>query len=451
MYRYLLSLLLILMPAAAAPPNFVIIFTDDQGYGDLGCFGSEKIKTPNIDRLAKEGRRMTSFYVASSVCTPSRAALLTGCYPKRVGLHRHVLFPQSTTGLNPEKTTTIADVLKTVGYKTACVGKWHLGHHAETLPTTQGFDSYYGIPYSNDMSHPDNKSKWRGSLDPIWKAQAESFSKWNAPLVEGTEIIEAPADQRTITRRYTDRAIEFISENKDQPFFLYLAHSMPHIPLFVPDDVADPDPQNAYTCVIEHIDDQVGRIADKLRELGLDKNTYLIYTSDNGPWLQFKHHGGSAGPLRAGKGTTYEGGQRVPCVVWAPGRVPAGTESDAFTSTMDILPTIADLAGAKLPEQRIDGHNIRGSLTGKADSPRKEMVFYTARGELEGIRSGNWKFLLKNSKKKATPELYDLSSDLAESANLAKSKPEVVESLTQRMRALDKEITEHAIPVWTKP
>ena len=355
-------------------PNFIIIFTDDQGYGDLGCFGSTKIKTPNIDRMAKEGRRFTNFMVASPVCTPSRAALLTGCYQKRVGRHQHVLFPSSTKGLNPEE-YTIGDHLKKQGYATAAFGKWHLGHHPETLPQNNGFDTYYGIPYSNDMNHPDNKGKPPGrapGMDDLWNDPKSTLTKWNTPLMENEKIIELPVDQRTVTRRYTQKAIDFITKNQKKPFFVYLPHSMPHIPLYVPDEVRDPNPLNAYTNTIEHIDAEVGRLMDKVRELGLSKNTYVIYTTDNGPWLPFKHHGGSAGPLRDGKGTTFEGGQRVPCVMWAPGRIPAGTECNELMGTIDLLPTIAELTKTPLPKgKKIDGLNAASLLEGGNDSPRK--------------------------------------------------------------------------------
>ncbi len=268
--------------ASAAKPNFIIIFTDDQGYQDLGCFGSPNIKTPNIDRMAAEGRKFTSFMVASPVCSPSRAALLTGSYPKRVGLHKHVLFPTSDYGLNPSE-YTIADHFKSLGYATAAIGKWHLGHHPEALPRANGFDSYYGIPYSNDMNHPDNKGKVKPGIDESWLNQDEYVKKWNTPLIENEEIIELPVNQRTITRRYTDKAIEFITANKDTPFFLYLPHSMPHIPLFVPEDAYDPDPGNAYKAVIEHIDAETGRLVKTVEDLGLAENTYVIFTSDNGP------------------------------------------------------------------------------------------------------------------------------------------------------------------------
>lgn len=438
-------------------PNFIIIFTDDQGYNDLGCFGSKTIKTPNIDRLASEGRKYTSFYVACSVCSPSRAALMTGCYPKRVGMHKHVLFPKSDYGLHPEE-YTIADHLKSLGYATACVGKWHLGHHAELLPRQQGFDSYYGIPYSNDMNHPDNKrTNPRKSSDELWNDQSTALSYWKTPLVQNEEIIELPVDQRTVTRRYTDKAIDFITSNRDKPFFLYLPHSMPHIPLYVPDDVYDADPMNAYKCVIEHIDAEVGRITETLRELDLTKKTFVIYTSDNGPWLVFKNHGGSAGPLRAGKSTTFEGGQRVPCVMWGPGRIPAGTSTDAFATTMDLLPTIAAITNSQLPaDRKIDGQDIRSTFVSD-ETPRSEMVFYSAKGDLNGLRQGDWKLLeitKRNKKKKTTTKqsfLFNLAEDLGEQNNLYQSNPKIVAKLTKRMKELDQEITEGARPVWRKP
>jgi arylsulfatase A-like enzyme len=460
MSKILLLVFLItgLFARAADKPNFIIIFTDDQGYGDLGCFGSTKIKTPHIDRLAKEGRKFTNFMVASPVCSPSRAALLTGCYPKRVSMHQHVLFPSSQKGLNPTE-HTIADHLKDQGYATACFGKWHLGHHPETLPQQNGFDTYFGIPYSNDMNHPDNKGKpqgGKGGMDKLWADPESTLTKWNTPLMENEKIIEVPVDQRTVTRRYTDRSLNFIKDNKEKPFFLYLPHSMPHIPLYVPDDVRDPDPLNAYTNVIEHIDAQVGRIADLLRELKLDQNTYLIFTTDNGPWLQFKNHGGSAGPLRDGKGTTFEGGQRVPCVMWAPGRIPADTTCDALCGTIDLLPTIATLTQTPLPKKnKIDGLNISKLLAGSNESPRDEFIYYTSNGVLEGLRQGKYKLLMKKGraqKNKPAPKpqvlLFDLTADLGEKDNLAEKHPELVSRLGLRMKELDAEITKNQRQPW---
>ena len=456
-------------PAAAAadvapPPNVVLIFTDDQGYGDLSCFGSETIRTPNIDRLAHEGRKFTSFMVASPVCSPSRAALLTGCYPKRVGMHRHVLFPTSTTGLNPAE-HTIADQLKAQGYATACFGKWHLGHLPEVLPRAQGFDVYLGIPYSNDMNHPDNKGQPPGGpagMDALWAEPDSSLTKWKTPLVENEEIVELPVDQRTVTRRYTQRAIDFIREHRDGPFFVYLPHSMPHIPLYVPDDVRDPDPRRAYITTIEHIDAEVGRLLDTLDDLGLADTTYVISTSDNGPWLPFKHHGGSAGPLRDGKGTTFEGGQRVPCVIRGPG-IPAGTTCDALTGTIDVLPTLAALTGGTLPPGRqIDGLDMSDLWRGEVEaSPRNEFLYYTAHGEIEGIRQGSWKLLVKRPRRarKTTADanppapqvlLFDLATDLGEQTNLAAEHPDIVTRLRDRMTELDGEITAHARPQWSR-
>jgi arylsulfatase A len=457
-------LLLVTCAAQAAAPNFVIIFIDDQGYGDLSCFGSKTIRTPHIDRLAVEGRKFTSFMVASPVCTPSRAALLTGCYPKRVGMHQHVLFPQSTRGLNPEE-HTIADHLKAQGYATACFGKWHLGHHPEVLPIANGFDTYYGIPYSNDMNHPDNKGKPKGGpdgMDILWADPESTLTKWKTPLMQDEKIVELPVDQRTVTRRYTQKAIDFIKTNKSKPFFVYLPHSMPHIPLYVPDEVRDPNPKNAYINTIEHIDAEVGRLLDTLDELKLAKNTYVLYTTDNGPWLPFKHHGGSAGPLREGKGTTFEGGQRVPCLIRGPG-IPAGTVCDALTGTIDVLPTVAEITGTPLPGgKRIDGVSVLGLWNGTAkESPRNEFLHYTSRGEIEGIRRGNWKLLVKrprrprNAKKgwKSPPTqifLFDLSKDLGEQNNLVASHPEIVTELRARMEQLDAEITKNARLPWNK-
>lgn len=447
---------------AADRPNFVIIFTDDQGYGDLGSFGSTTIRTPHLDRLAQEGRRFTSFVAASSVCSPSRAALLTGSYPKRVGLHKGVLFPGSSTGLNPAE-HTIADHLKQQGYATAAFGKWHLGHHPEVLPTAHGFDHYYGIPYSNDMNHPDNERKPPGGpagMDALWNDPESTLTKWRTPLLENETIVELPVDQRTITRRCTDRGLAFIKENQNRPFFLYLPYSMPHIPLYVPDDVRDPDPQRAYINTIEHLDTEVGRIFTLLRELKLADNTYVIFTSDNGPWLPFKHHGGSAGPLRAGKMSTFEGGFRVPCIMWAPGRIPAGTECHALASTLDLLPTIAAITGTALPSDRaIDGMDITALLRGTAESVRTEFLYYAAwSGRIEGIREGHWKLLEIIKEAKNPPEsapapdlmLFNLAEDIAENNNLAAAQPEIVARLRQRMYELDAALEADARPVWRK-
>jgi arylsulfatase A len=439
------TLLIAMLTQAEGKPNFIIIFTDDQGYADLGCFGSENIKTPNIDKMAEEGRKFKSFMVASSVCTPSRAALMTGCYPKRIGMEKHVIFPANNHGMHPDE-VTIADLLKTAGYATACIGKWHLGHRKPFLPTRQGFDSYFGIPYSNDMKHPDNKGKPRGAWDKSWNEPEEMFKKWGTPLMQDEEIIELPCDQRTITRRYTDKAIEFVKANKKKPFFLYLPHSMPHLPLFVPDDVRNPDVKNAYINTIEHIDTETGRLLKTVKDLGLSENTYIIFTSDNGPWSKFGNNfAGKATPLRGSKGDHTEGGQRVPCVMWAPGRIPAGTETYALTTTMDILPTFAKLAGTELKTRGpIDGKDISAVMHGSDDSPRNEMLYYSARGDLKGLRQGDWKILLLEKDNK--PHLFNLAEDISESKNLKDKMPEKYTALHKRMLELDKEITENVRP-----
>jgi len=447
---------------SAEKPNFVLIFADDLGYGDLGSFGSTTIRTPHLDRLAAEGRKFTSFVTASSVCSPSRAGLLTGCYPKRIGMHRGVLFPASPSGLHPDE-HTIADHLRQQGYATACFGKWHLGHHPEVLPTAHGFDTYYGIPYSNDMNHPANEGKPKGGaegMDELWNDPESTLTKWQTPLMENEKIVELPVDQRTITRRCTDRALAFVKENRERPFFVYLPYSMPHIPLYVPDEVRDPDPKRAYINTIEHLDTEVGRVFDLLRELELDNNTYVIFTSDNGPWLTFKHHGGSAGPLRDGKMSTFEGGQRVPCLMWAPGRIPAGTECNALASTIDLLPTIAAITGTPLPADRpIDGLDITGLLTGEAETVRNEFLYYTKGGRIEGIREGDWKLLVPIPEKSkglapappSEPMLFDLAKDPGERKHLAAENPELVERLRRRMAELDSEVTAGERPAWTKP
>ncbi len=442
MFRFLTILVaLTLCLNGAKKPNFILIFTDDQGYNDLSCFGSTKIKTPHLDQLAKEGRKLTSFYVASPVCTPSRAALLTGCYPKRIGMENHVIFPKDRYGMHQEE-VTIADMLKGAGYSTACVGKWHLGHRKPFLPTSQGFDLYWGIPYSNDMNHPNNENKppyWGPEAsDKLWLDQKSAVTKWKTPLMEGEKIIEMPVDQQTITRRYTDKAIEFITANKEKPFFLYLPHSMPHVPLYVPDDVLDKDPRNAYTNTIEHIDTECGRLFQTIKDLGLSENTYIIFTTDNGPWLPFEHHGGSALPLRDGKASTYEGGQRVPFIIKGPG-VTADSISDGIGTTMDLLPSIAKLAGIEVKTRGpIDGIDISGLLTTEEKSPRTEFLYYSSRGKLEGMRQGDWKLLTPwdSNTHKERLELYNLAKDIGEEDNRAKAEPERFKKLFMRMHEL---------------
>ncbi|MEM7313422.1 MAG: sulfatase-like hydrolase/transferase, partial [Planctomycetota bacterium] len=348
------------------------------------------------------------------------------------------------------------DHLKGQGYATACFGKWHLGHHPETLPRQQGFDTYLGIPYSNDMNHPENQGRPPMSvdgLDVLWKDPESTLTTWKTPLVENETIVEMPVDQRTVTRRYTDRTIDFIRENKDRPFFVYVPHTMPHVPLYVPDRIHDPDPKNAYIRVMEHIDAEVGRVMTTLRELKLEGNTYVIYTSDNGPAIGKKHHAGSAKPLRGGKATTFEGGTRVPCVMWGPDRIPANTVCSELVSTLDILPTIAAITGTQIPRDRkIDGMDVSSLLKDDgAKSPRDELLYFTGKGEIEGIRQGEWKLLIQQRKNKpANVMLFNLLTDVGEQKNLARANPDIVTRLTVRMELLDAEIERTARDPWRR-
>ncbi|NLH17373.1 MAG: sulfatase [Phycisphaerae bacterium] len=417
-------------------PNFVIIYADDLGYGDLGCYGHPTIRTPNLDRMAAEGAKLTEFYSAAPVCTPSRAALMTGRLPIRSGMFgkRGVLFPDSGGGLPPEE-ITIARLLRQQGYSTACVGKWHLGHLPQFLPTSHGFDSYFGIPYSNDMDKVAGTDR-----NAVTHPKIEYF---NVPLMRDTEIIERPADQNTITRRYTQQAVDFIRRSKDKPFFLYLAHNMPHVPLFASESFRGKSPRGIYGDVVEEIDWSVGQVLDTLRKEGLADNTLVMFSSDNGPWLTFNEQGGSAGLLRDGKGSTWDGGMREPGLFWWPGTIPAAMVADGLASTLDILPTFAELAGAEIPQDRIlDGVSIASFLRGKADSPRDTMFFY-AGSQLRAVRKGPWKMHLvtkteytgQKLQEHNPPLLFHLEQDPSEKYNVAEQHPEVIEQLTQVVEA----------------
>jgi len=421
------------------PPNFIIIVTDDQGYQDMGCYGSPQIKTPNLDRMAEEGMRFTDFYVAAPTCTPSRAALLTGCYPLRVGLPR-VLFPQDNIGLNSDE-ITIADFLKKRYYSTACIGKWHLGHLPRFLPRKHGFDYYFGIPYSNDM-RPENPGKW---------AKEQNYPP--LPLIENETTIEISPDQRLLTKRYTEKSIDFIKKNKDKPFFLYLPHTMPHVPLFASEKFRGKSKRGLYGDVIEEIDASTGEILNTLKQLGIDGRTMVFFMSDNGPWLLKWEDGGCALPLRDGKFTTYEGGMRVPAIVRWPGKVPAGAVCTELWSAMDLLPTIAGLVGAKVPTDRvIDGKDIWPLMAGKAGAKSPHQVLYYYRSDkLEAVRLGKWKMHLPKrdriNYRDGTKEyverpiqLFDLKADIAEKNNLADEFPEVVERLKKMMEKFDAEL-----------
>jgi len=461
---FLLAAFIPALSLSAAPPlrqaqdkpNVIIFYADDQGYQDLSCFGSPNIKTPNIDRIAEEGCRFTDFYSAYCVCSASRAALMTGSYQPRISMPG-VLGPKSKTALNPDE-MTIADMLKAKGYATQCVGKWHLGDHPETLPTGQGFDHYFGYPYSNDMARKKGFGNNAPDLDEIWKEK--NWNAYNGELYRDEKVIEQPVNQTTLTDRYGDECVKFIEANKEKPFFLYYANSMPHVPLFVSDERFDPDPHKAYKLTIEHIDSVVGRILKTLDKHGLAENTFVVYTSDNGPWLSKNHHGGSALPLRAGKTTTYEGGMRVPCVMRLPGTIKAGTTCKQVAATIDLLPTIAKLTGAQLPEKPIDGLDVSGLLADpKAGSPHDEVgFFYYRNNKPEAVRLGKWKLRVGGAAKKkgknakpAKPqpvELYDLREDISEANNLAEAKPEVVARLRKVMADYDAKLKTEVRPPW---
>lgn len=425
-----------LQTSRAKKPNFVIIFTDDQGYADLGSFGAKDFKTPNLDRMADEGMRFTDFYVAAPACSPSRAALLTGCYPQRVGIPS-VNGPKGPPWTKRDENLGLSDneqlishILKDAGYATACFGKWHVGHYPQFLPLNRGFDEYFGLPYSNDM----------------WPKNWDVFP--DLPLYDGDKVIETNPDQTQLTTRYTNRAIKFIENNKDRPFFVYLPHSMPHVPLHVSDKFKGKSDQGLYGDVIMEIDWSVGQINATLQRLGLDKNTLVIFTSDNGPWLVYGNHSGSALPLREGKGTTFDGGQRVPCIMRYPDLIPPGSVCSKLCTTMDFLPTIAKLAGAEMPKLKIDGHDIRPLLTNKpnAKTPYKAFFFYNG-WQLQAIRSGKWKLHFPHEYRSVTARgddgkrgkydnhvktplaLFDLENDISESNNLADKFPKVVAKL----------------------
>ncbi len=443
---------------AADKPNFIVINIDDMGYADIGPFGSKLNRTPNLDRMAKEGRKLTCFY-AAPVCSPSRSALMTGCYPKRVLPIPGVLFPGAAVGLNPSE-RTVAELLKEVGYATACIGKWHLGDQPEFLPTARGFDYYLGIPYSNDMGTRAEGSKSDLGVPipatvPTAAAAAtkaaqgddETGLKGNnqppLPLVENHKVIARVKqdEQQAIVETYTTAALKFIKTNAGKPFFLYLPHNAVHFPLYPGKKWAGKSPNGLYSDWVEEVDWSVGQVLDTLRELKLDSKTLVIFTTDNGGTQRAVN-----APLRGFKGSTWEGGMRVPTIAWWPGKIPAGTSSDAITGMFDVLPTLVKLAGGKVPSDRkIDGGDIWPVLVGDAGAKSPHDVFYFFRGfKLEAVRSGPWKLHLsaadrapaKNAKNKggakgATDgvQLYNLDSDIGESQNVAEANPDVVKRL----------------------
>jgi len=426
-----------LAQAKQRPPNVVIIFTDDQGYADVGVFGAKGYTTPNLDRMAREGRRFTDFHVAQAVCSASRAALLTGCYANRIGMHG-ALGPGSKTGIAGGE-LTIAEMLKAQGYATAIFGKWHLGDRPQFLPTKHGFDEYFGIPYSGDMwpFHPAAKP---GAYPPL-------------PLFEGDQPIKVgltPEDQEQLTTQYAEHAVSFIARNKERPFFLYVTPNQPHVPLFVSAKFKGKSGAGLYGDAIMEIDWAVGEILGALKKNGVDENTLVIFSTDNGPWLSYGNHAGSVGPLREGKGTAFDGGQRVPFIARWPGKIPADSVCPEPAMTIDLLPTLAKLTGGKLPEHKIDGLDIWPLLAGdsSAKNPHEAYYFYYGVNELQAVRSGDWKLFFPHKarsmqgqepgkdgipgKYKALPvglELYNLSDDLGETRNVAAENPEVVQRL----------------------
>ena len=422
------------------PPNFIIIFADDLGYGDLSSYGHPSIKTPALDQMAIEGQRWTNFYVGASVCTPSRAALLTGRLPVRSGMSNgttRVLFPDSKYGL-PETEITLAEQLKTVGYATAAIGKWHLGHKEQYLPTNNGFDYYFGIPYSNDMDIPQEVLEATGGYWNFWQdpnnIKVENF---NVPLLRNTTVIERPADQNTITQRFTEETIRYIKEKKDQPFFVYLAHSLPHVPLFASKAFLGTSERGLYGDVLEEIDHGIGQIITTLKEEGLAENTIVVFTSDNGPWLTFREAGGSAGLLRAGKGTTWEGGMREPAIFWGPTIIQPAVVSD-LGATMDLFTTFSKIAGAPLPEDRIlDGKDLAPTLFNLEESQRKSMLYYRGT-EVYAARLGDFKahYITQGEygqfggrEVHDPPLLYNLSTDPSEQYNIAEKHPDMIKAI----------------------
>lgn len=443
--------------AAVAKPNFIVILTDDLGYGDVGCYGAGDIATPHIDRMAQEGARFTSFYTAP-VCSPARAALMTGCHGKRVGIGG-VLFPRNNIGLNPDE-VTLPELLKKQGYATALIGKWHLGNEDMFQPLNHGFDTWYGTPASNSPSYDPKLKKY--AEDCVWRDgySRETILKMEqakCPLVRDNVVIEVPADQTLFTQRYTKETIRFITQHKDKPFFIYLAHNMPHLPLHASEAFVGKSQRGIYGDAIQELDWSTGEILKALKEHGLEENTLVIFTSDNGPNLGKR---GSAGPLRGGKGSTYEGGVRVPFVARWPGRIPAGRVTDEPITVMDLLPTLVKLAGGNAPTDRvIDGKDIWPLLSGApgAKSPHEAILYLRGRS-VQAIRVGDWKYRYatdkpekgskkadkrrgeeKGGKQEPAAALYNLRDDIGERKNLIDEQQEIAARLKKQMDAFSVE------------
>ena len=444
--------------SSKSPPNIVIMFMDDMGYADIGAFGAKAYPTPHLDRMAKEGRKFTDFYVTQAVCSASRAGLLTGCYNVRIGING-ALGPRSNSGLNPDE-TTIAEICKQQGFATACFGKWHLGHHKKFLPKQHGFDEYFGLPYSNDM--------WPYHPGVIHLPMEERVKKWpHLPLIDGNEVIKPKVsgkDQEMLTTQYTERAVSFIEKNKDNPFFVYLPHGMVHVPLYVSDKFKGKSGAGLFGDVMMEVDWSVGEIMKVLRKNDLHENTLFIFTSDNGPWLNYGDHAGSASPLREGKGTMFDGGCREPTLAWWPGTIPANSECKEPAMTIDLLPTIAKLIGTHLPKHKIDGKDISALLTGDAKSPHEAYYFYYG-NQLQAVRQGKWKLHFPHgyrtmagkpggtggiprnySQAKIGLSLFDLHSDIGESKNVKDEFPKITSRLKSLGEKFNKELQKSKRP-----
>ena len=427
-------------------PNIVIIFIDDMGYADIGPFGAKDYPTPNLDEMAKQGRRFTDFVTTSAVCSASRASIISGCYHRRIGISG-AFGPKANRGINANE-MTIAELVKQKSYATACFGKWHLGHHEKFLPLQHGFDEYFGLPYSNDMwpYHPAY-----AHLSTLDEKRKKGYP--DLPLIEGNKIINpmmTGEDQAELTTQYTEKAVDFIRRNKDNPFLVYLPHTMVHVPLYVSEKFKGKSKRGLFGDVVMELDWSVGQIVKTLRELDLEENTLVIFTTDNGPWLSYGDHAGSALPLREGKGTMWEGGYRVPTLMKWPAKIPAGTTCDELASTVDVLPTIAKLIGGDLPDHKIDGKDIRPLMFGETGvkSPHESFYLYYGGGQLQGVRDRRWKLVFPHkyrtmdgkpggtggtpnryTQKTCGLELYDLKNDIGETNNLVDEKPEIVERL----------------------
>ena len=434
-------------------PNVVVIFMDDMAYADIGPFGAKAYPTPHLDRMAKEGRKFTDFYVTQAVCSASRAGLLTGCYNVRVGIFG-ALGPKSNNGLHANE-VTLAELCKQKGYATAIYGKWHLGHHKQFLPMQHGFDDYFGLPYSNDM--------WPYHPGVLHLPMKERLKRWpHLPLIDKNEIINTQVsgkDQELLTTQYTERAVEFIEKNRDNPFFLYVPHSMVHVPLFVSDKFKGKSGAGLFGDVMMEVDWSVGQILETLRKNKLDKDTLVVFTSDNGPWLSYGDHAGSSGPLREGKGTMFDGGCRESTLMWWPGTIPAGSVCSTPAMTIDILPTVAELIGAQLPDHKIDGKSIVNLVTGKNDKSPQEAYYFYYGQQLQAIRMGKWKLHFphgyrtmagrpggtggiptKYSQAKIGLSLFNLEEDIGESTDVKAKHPKVVSKMQALGQAMRKEL-----------